>query len=133
VKILDTYKIICYYLIREQGGYMENRFEISMLIDYYGTLLTEKQFNVMTLYYNEDLSLAEIAEINKTSRQAIYDLIKRCCKQLHSYDEKLKLSKKIDKRYRIKEELMAELNKNSNLDEDIKKYIDEKLEEIINA
>ena len=99
---------------------MENRFEISMLIDYYGTLLTEKQFNVMTLYYNEDLSLAEIAEINKTSRQAIYD-------------EKLKLSKKIDKRYRIKEELMAELNKNSNLDEDIKKYIDEKLEEIINA
>ena len=112
---------------------MENRFEISMLIDYYGTLLTEKQFNVMTLYYNEDLSLAEIAEINKTSRQAIYDLIKRCCKQLHSYDEKLKLSKKIDKRYRIKEELMAELNKNSNLDEDIKIYIDEKLEEIINA
>ena len=49
------------------------------------------------------------------------------------YDEKLKLSKKVDKRYRIKEELMAELNKNSNLDEDIKKYIDEKLEEIINA
>lgn len=40
---------------------------------------------------------------------------------------------KIDKRYRIKEELMAELNKNSNLDENIKKYIDEKLEEIINA
>ena len=100
---------------------MENRFEISMLIDYYGTLLTEKQFNVMTLYYNEDLSLAEIAEINKTSRQAIYDLIKRCCKQLHSYDEKLKLSKKNDKRYRIKEELMAELNRNSNLDENTKK------------
>lgn len=112
---------------------MENRFEISILIDYYGTLLTEKQFNVMTLYYNEDLSLAEIAEINKTSRQAIYDLIKRCSKQLHSYDEKLKLSKKVDKRYRIKEELMAELNKNSNLDENMKKYIDEKLEEIINA
>ena len=87
---------------------MENRFEISMLIDYYGTLLTEKQFNVMTLYYNEDLSLAEIAEINKTSRQAIYDLIKRCCKQLHSYDEKLKLSK----RYRIKKEIMKKLNKN---------------------
>lgn len=45
----------------------------------------------------------------------------------------LNYQKKVDKRYRIKEELMAELNKNSNLDEDIKKYIDEKLEEIINA
>lgn len=76
-----------------------------MLIDYYGTLLTEKQFNVMTLYYNEDLSLAEIAEINKTSRQAIYDLIKRCSKQLHSYDEKLKLSKKLIKGIELKKSL----------------------------
>ena len=50
----------------------------------------------MDWYYNDDLSLAEIAEINKTSRQAIHDLIKRCSKQLHSYDEKLKLSEKID-------------------------------------
>ena len=112
---------------------MEDRVEIALLMDLYGSLLTEKQRDIMDLYYNDDLSLAEIAEINKTSRQAIHDLIKRCSKQLHSYDEKLKLSKKVDKRYRIKEELMAELNKNSNLDEDIKKYIDEKLEEIINA
>lgn len=84
---------------------MENRFEISMLIDYYGTLLTEKQFNVMTLYYNEDLSLAEIAEINKTSRQAIYDLIKRCSKQLHSYDEKLNYQKKLIKGIELKKSL----------------------------
>ena len=48
----------------------------------------------MELYYNEDLSLAEIAEFNNTSRQAIHDLIKRCYKQLLSYESKLNLLKK---------------------------------------
>jgi hypothetical protein len=79
-------------ILNEVGDLMEERVQISILLDYYGMLFTEKQFNIMNLYYNQDFSLAEIAELNKTSRQATFDVIKKCHIQLFTYEKMLNLS-----------------------------------------
>ncbi|MDV4151193.1 putative DNA-binding protein [Clostridium sp. AL.422] len=102
---------------------MEDRVEISLLMDLYGPLLTEKQYKIMELYYNEDLSLAEIAELNNTSRQAIHDLIKRCYKQFLSYEEKLNLLNKSFKQKEVIINLLNEIKcKYSITEEDYNKY-----------
>lgn len=113
---------------------MEDRFEISELMDFYAPLLTDKQLNIMNMYFNDDLSLAEIAELNHTSRQAIHDSIKRCHKQLNCHEEKLKLKQKYFAREKAKDEMIEMLNENlgRNLDEKLIELIDKKIDEIIN-
>ena len=70
---------------------MEKLAEMALLVDFYGPLLTEKQRNVWDLHYQQDLSLAEIAEVEHISRQAIHDLIKRTERILAEYEDKLGL------------------------------------------
>ncbi len=67
---------------------------IARLFDFYGDLLTEKQANMIDLYYNEDLSLGEIAEPAGISRQGVRDAIVRGENQLREFEEKLGLSKR---------------------------------------
>ncbi len=62
-----------------------------LLYDFYGKLLTPKQQEVMRLYYEEDLSLGEIAEELKITRQAVYDILKRSEQALEKYERKLGL------------------------------------------
>ena len=72
---------------------MSKNLEISVLLDYYGGMLTDKQRDVMDLYYNQDLSLAEIAEHEKISRQGVRDNIKRGEAYLTELEENLHLAK----------------------------------------
>ena len=68
---------------------MEEKVKISMLCQIYGKMLTKKQYEVMNDYYNNDLSLSEIAENNKITRQAVRDIIKKREKKLFKIEEKL--------------------------------------------
>ncbi len=92
--------------------------EIGILLDYYKKLLTEKQSEYLIEYFEEDLTLTEIAESHGISRQAVYDNVKRGIKILRNYEEKLRFYEK-DKE--LRKELL-ELKENFRI---------EKLDEII--
>lgn len=65
---------------------------ISVLIDYYGALLSERKRYILELYYNNDFSLAEISENTGISRQGVRDSIKKSVAELTEYDSKLHLT-----------------------------------------
>lgn len=71
--------------------------EIGLLNDYYGGLLTQYQTETLRSYYDDDLSLAEIAEEQGVSRQAVMDVIKRAELKLKEYESKLGLVAKINR------------------------------------
>lgn len=62
--------------------------EMTLLYDYYGELLTERQKTCFDLYYNQDLSLAEIAQELQVSRQGVYDNLSRAEATLRNMEEK---------------------------------------------
>ena len=80
---------------------------INSLLDIYAELLTPYQQEIMDLYYQEDLSLKEIADEKEISRNAVFTLINRVEKILINYEEKLHL---LDIRRRIQDELDSETN-----------------------
>ena len=68
---------------------MKNQtYRMTMLFDFYGELLTERQREFFDLYYNEDLSLSEIAENNGISRQGVRDVIVRAEAAMQEVEDK---------------------------------------------
>lgn len=76
---------------------MEKKVELSILLDLYSPLLTDKQAETLDLYYNEDLSLSEIAENTSVTRQAVRDALLKGEKILLDTEEKLNLGARIEK------------------------------------
>ena len=72
---------------------MSKNLEVAVLLDFYGGMLTDKQRDLIDLYYNEDLSLGEIAQLQKITRQGVRDSIKRGEEFLYELEEKLGLLK----------------------------------------
>jgi predicted DNA-binding protein YlxM (UPF0122 family) len=94
--------------------------EVSILLGYYGNLLSNKQRTYMEEHFEEDYSLSEIAKSHGISRQAVYDNIKRGMKILKSYEEKVGFLKR-------EKEIRDSLEKLKT------NYSEAKLEEIISS
>ena len=73
---------------------MAKDLKISFLLDFYGEMLTQKQREVIEYYYNDDLSLAEIADNEGITRQGVRDSIKRAEAQLLEIEERLGLARR---------------------------------------
>lgn len=90
---------------------VDKNIKMSILCQIYGKLLTEKQYQVLDDYYNNDLSLSEIAENLNITRQAVRDNIKKGENKLFEYEEKLDVMKKtIDQEEKIAI-ILSEINK----------------------
>ncbi len=70
---------------------MDTRLYMVLLLDFYGKLLSDKQYSAMKAYYYEDYSIVEIAEENGVSKQAISNLILRAEDRLREIEENLEL------------------------------------------
>lgn len=107
---------------------MEKNVEISMLCQIYGKVLTEKQYEVLNDYYNNDLSLSEIAENNNITRQAVRDIIKKGENKLYELEENIGFLKKTLK----EEEILVNIQKQLDEIEKITNYKNSKTINSIN-
>ncbi|MBQ6654149.1 MAG: sigma-70 family RNA polymerase sigma factor [Erysipelotrichaceae bacterium] len=83
-----------------------DRFEyVNELLPFYESLLTERQQQIVKLYYYEDLSLSEIAEELQISRNGVHDTLKKVQGILAEYEDKLRLNAAYQKRSELYEKL----------------------------
>lgn len=85
---------------------MQDKMYMTMLLDCYRNLLTDKQQEICQYYFEDDYSLQEICEITKTSRSAVYDLIRRTKQELQHFEDCLKVYEQYVKRMAIYTKLL---------------------------
>jgi len=102
--------------------------EVSLLYDFYGQLLTERQREVMRLYHEENYSLSEIAKEYDISRQGVHDTLKKAERALHEYEEKLGLVEKLEKTGRAIREIevcITKMAEEHTGDEALERHLDQ--------
>ncbi len=116
-KILDNRQNCVYtagvkekYLTERPAMHVEETtLAMTMLLDFYGELLTEKQRRYFALYYNEDLSLSEIAENEGISRQSVWDSLRRSEATLREMEEKTGLIRRFQEQNKRIAEIQSAL------------------------
>lgn len=86
---------------------MEKNIHVSMLLEMYGKLLTSKQFDVIDLYYNDNLSLSEIGDELNITRQGVRKILVSAENNLFEIEEKLGLLKQKLERQEIIDEIIS--------------------------
>ena len=111
---------------------MEKNVQISILLDIYGKLLTEKQYKLLDDYYNNDLSLSEIAENEAITRQAVRDNLTTGEKNLFEYEEKLGFMKKTIMQEEQIADILSEITKieNTSSDKEVAKVLQDVKEKL---
>lgn len=110
----------------------EKNLNISVLLDFYGDILSERQLEMLELYYNEDYSLSEIAEKYDISRQGVRSVLKKGEAILFDMEAKLHLASRFTKVLDKSAQIASELeNINNNIqNEEISKKINSLISQI---
>ncbi len=105
-------KVIC-FTPRKGGTDMsqtpENHAYLAFLLDFYGELLTDTQRNIANLYYNDDLSLSEVADLCGITRQGVRQHLVKVSQTLCDYESKLHLMEKFRSQQACLSQLIARL------------------------
>ena len=109
---------------------LKKTIKITMLFDFYGSMLTEKQKQIINSYFYNDLSLSEIADNIGISRQGVYDHLHRSEKSLKKYEANLGLLKKYNKIRKNINDLEDIMTAKGILAEDQNQDLSKKLESI---
>ena len=110
----------------------EKNMKFPILLDTYGSLLTDRKREILDYYYNEDYSLAEISEITGISRQGVRDSIKKSEEELFQLEEKLGLADKNERILRASQ-ILEEITQESSLDKSVRNAIELALKQLNEA
>lgn len=102
---------------------LEKTIRMNTLFSFYKELLTEKQIQYMSDYYEEDYTLAEIAANHGVSRQAIYDSIKRTEESLEEYERKLQLVEEFEQRKKVLQQIRTYFDEHYSADPTLYKML----------